>query len=111
MLRMFLFLASTIGPAAAHTPVLDFSEKAQDSPFIIEEPEHSKAIFSELEGAPHFYKISSEEPFDFYVGITAPKIKGCPLVRTFSFEILDAQGMRLDGRDGGSFDWWPWYEK
>lgn len=111
MLRMFLLLAFTAGPAVAHSPLLDFSEKRQDSPLLIEEPEHSKAIFSELRGAPHFYKISAEEAFDFYVGISTPKIDDCPLGRTFSFEILDANGERIDGRDGGSFDWWPWYEK
>jgi hypothetical protein len=108
---MFLLLVFTAGPAVAHSPVLDFSEKTQGSPLLIEEPEHSKAIFSELKGAPHFYKISSEEAFDFYVGITTPKIDGCPLGHTFSFEILDAQGKRIDGRDGQSFEWWPWYEK
>lgn len=111
VLRIFLPLALAVGPAAAHSPVLDPSARTEDSPFLIEEPEHSKAIFSELDGTPHFYEINSNKPFDFYVGITAPKIEDCSLDRTFSFDILDAQGKRIDGRDGQSFEWWPWYEE
>ena len=46
-------------------------------PFHIENPEHSKAIFSELNGSAEYYKMTSPTPFKFYVGITAPKLETC----------------------------------
>ncbi len=44
----------------AHQPVLN-SEKfnSVEEPYIIEEPEVSKAIFAELKGEPHYYRIES----------------------------------------------------
>jgi hypothetical protein len=57
---------------------------------IIEQSEISKAIFSELKGNPHYFRIDSNSSFEFYAGITVPKIDGCPLSKKFSFEVLDA---------------------
>ena len=59
----------------AHQPVLN-SEKSnsEEEPYIIEEPEVSKAIFAELKGEPHYYRIDSNTKFKFYAGITTPKI-------------------------------------
>ena len=82
-----------------------------DAPYIIEEPEHSKAIFSELEGEPHYYQIVSPTPFKFYAGVTAPKLETCDLIQTFDLQILDASRNQIDERSGSSVAWWPWYEE
>ena len=75
----------------AHQPVLN-SEKSNsvEEPYLIEEPEVSKAIFAELKGEPHYYRIDSNTKFKFYVGITPPKIDNCPLTKKFSFDVLDS---------------------
>jgi len=97
-------------PAAAHVPVLDASAKTADAPMVLDQPEHSKAIFSELTGAPQYFQLTSDRAFDFYVGVTAPKLEGCGLPETFSFDVLDAAGKRIDGRAGDSLVWQPWFE-
>lgn len=104
-------LAAT--PVLAHAPVINNGEVAMDrsAPYVIEEPEHSKAIFSELTGAPHYYQITSEEAFRFYAGLTAPKLDGCALKQTFDLEVLNADFDRIDARAGDSEEWWPWYEE
>ena len=56
-------------------------------PFHIKNPEHSKAIFSELNGSAEYYKISSSTPFKFYVGVTVPKLETCKRLNYFSFDI------------------------
>ena len=63
----------------AHQPVLNTENRTVKSPYIIEEPEICKAIFSELMGEPHYYRIDSDSRFKFYVGITVPKIDNCPI--------------------------------
>ena len=75
----------------AHQPVLN-SEKSNsvEEPYIIEEPEVSKAIFAELKGEPHYYRIGSNTKFKFYAGITTQKIDNCPLTKKFSFDVLDS---------------------
>ena len=98
--------------ALAHQPVLKLDGTGStDDPFIIEEPEISKAIFRELDGEPHFYKMTSAEPFAFYAGITKAKVDECPLGKTFSFDVLAAEGELVEKADGEKFEWWPWYEE
>ncbi|MDH5798598.1 MAG: hypothetical protein OEZ19_08530 [Paracoccaceae bacterium] len=111
--RVFLILALLAQPAFAHAPVFDLNKTAKtaEAPFIVEDPEHSKAIFSELTGAAHYYRIDAPEAFDFYVGMTAPKLDACGLQQTFSFDVLNADMKRIDGRDGSTFKWWEWYEE
>ena len=96
----------------AHQPVLN-SEKSNsvEEPYIIEEPEVSKAIFAELKGEPHYYRIDSNTKFKFYAGITAPKIDNCPLTKKFSFDVLDSDFELIKKKDGENFNWWPWYKK
>ena len=73
-----LFLSFTVMLVAswsveAHQPVLNSESRLNaKSPYIIEEPEISKAIFSELKGEPHYYRIDSNSRFEFYAGITVP---------------------------------------
>ena len=96
----------------AHQPILSSGSKySTENPFVIEEPEISKAIYAELIGHPHYYRISSETDFKFYVGITVPKIAGCLLQKRFSYEVLDEEFKLIERKDGESFEWWPWYEK
>jgi len=115
MLRFLSVLIIAALPHAvwAHSPVLNDGSIAMTKaePYLIDEPQHSKAIFSELAGQPHYYRIDSDVPFNFYVGITAPKLDDCELGQTFSFDVLDADFKRVDGRDGSTFEWWEWYEK
>jgi len=111
MLRLAFAMTLLATPALAHTPVLDLTPKTREAPLVLDEPEHSKAIFSELTGAPQVYKITSDEAFDFYVGLTAPKLEGCGLGETFSFRVLDASFKEIDRREGGSVEWWAWYEE
>lgn len=111
MLRLIALLSLTATPVLAHAPVLELNPKTREAPMVIDEPEHSKAIFSELTGTPQYFKIVSDEEFDFYVGLTAPKLEGCGLARTFSFRVLDADFKKIDARDGGAQKWTPWYEE
>jgi hypothetical protein len=114
MIRILTFLMIAFPNAlSAHSPVLNIGEveMSRSEPYLIEEPEHSKAIFSELSGNAHYYRIDSAEPFDFYIGITAPKLDECDLGQTYSFDVLDEDYKRIDGRDGSKFLWSEWYEE
>ena len=110
------FLSFTVMLAAwsvnAHQPVLNNeSMHTAKAPYIIEEPEISKAIYSELKGEPHYYRIDSDSRFEFYAGNTFPKIDDCPISKRFSFEVLDADFGLIERKEGENFNWWPWYEK
>ena len=96
----------------AHQPVLSSdSANTAKAPYIIKEPEISKAIFSELKGKPHYYRIDSDSKFKFYTGIAVPKIDDCPLAEKFSFEVLDTNFRLIEWKDRENFNWLPWYEK
>ena len=97
----------------AHSPIINSKkyEMTKVDPFPIKNPEHSKAIFSELNGSAEFYKIISSTPFRFYVGVTVPKLETCKQLNYFSFDILDSSFQKIDSRNGEDFKWWPWYEK
>ena len=98
----------------AHQPKLndgDFAMTLED-PYIIEDPEISKAIYSTLNGHEHFYKIESENDFNMYVGITVPKIDECPnTFNKFSFSILNTNFEEIYNFNGNDFKWWSWYEE
>ena len=99
----------------AHQPRLneegDYA-MSKDDPYIIKDPEISKAIYSTLDGAEHFYKIKSDEDFNMYAGITVAKQDDCPdEFQKFSFSILDQNFNTLHAFDGESFKWWSWYEE
>ena len=107
-----LIMILTSFAVAAHQPILNSEiENSEKSPYLIDEPEISKAIYAELTGLPHYYRISSEKDFKFYAGITAPKIEGCLLQKKFSYEVLDEEFKLIERKDGESFKWWSWYEK
>jgi len=105
---VFLFFITS---SFAHQPVLNTEEKMDKSkPYIINEPEISKAIYSTLNGNYHYYKISSDKSFNFYVGLTVPKIDDCVDFLRFSFAILDHDFHTIHELDGQNFQWWEWYE-
>ena len=104
-----LVLAAT--PAMAHLPVLDTTDKTAQAPFVIEDAEHSKAIYAVLNGDADYYKIEESEPFDFYVGITQAKVDGCALDSSFSFDVLNADMAVIDSRSGADHTWWEWFEE
>ena len=109
---LLIALSMFVSQAVAHKPVLnENSTYPADAPYEIEEPEISKAIYSTLNGDPHYYRIQSDIDFDFYAGILAAKIGECALERKFSFEVLDSDFHRIDLADGESFEWAPWYEE
>jgi len=107
-----LALLAFVTHAYAHKPVLNESSTyPADAPYVIEEPEISKAIYSTLTGEPHYYRIDSAIDFDFYAGILAAKIGECTLDSKFSFEVLDAQFENIYLADGEAHTWTPWYEE
>ena len=107
------FAATTIAfPASSHQPVLSIDgPHSQEQPFEIKDVEISKAIYSKLNGSPHFYRVMSEESFNFYVGLTKPKLEDCPLGKTFSFDLLNEYFVPIIKMDGSTFEWWPWFEE
>jgi hypothetical protein len=98
--------------ANAHQPILNDEDKTSpETAYVINKPEISKAIFSQLNGAPQYYRIDSKTDFAFYAGLTQPKISTCPIVTSFSFDVLDSNLQVIDSVDGKSFEWWEWYEE
>ncbi len=113
-LLLILLITHPIIKLSAHQPALN--EENTNSPsnaYLIEKPEISKAIYGTLEGDVHFYKIKSEIDFNFYVGITTPKIDGCDRFDKFSIEVISiTNGLEetLLELDGENYQWWEWYE-
>ena len=110
LLFFVVFLFATIS-SFAHQPILNSDEEmSPDKPYVIENPEISKAIYSTLEGSDHYYVISSEKPFNFYAGLTVPKINDCDDFLRFSFAVLDNDFHIIQEFDGQKYHWWKWYE-
>ena len=113
-LTVLLLIVFPIFNLAAHQPALN--EENTNSPskaYLIEKPEISKAIYGTLEGDAHYYSIKSEIDFNFYVGITTPKIDGCNTFDKFSVDVISvSNGMQetLLELDGENYEWWEWYE-
>lgn len=97
-----------------HQPVInDQNTNSLSSAYVIEKPEVSKAIYGNLQGESHYYLIGSEKEFNFYAGITVPKIDECPTFRKFSFNVTNmnnSEEIIIEQIDGNSFEWWEWYE-
>lgn len=111
-----------------HKPKLPEKENLTfENPYVIEEPEISLALYGELTGEPHYYKIDSKEEFDFYVGILTPLLKSeedtkdsqegslDPKNKVY-FKILDEDKNEItfEGYQTGilkDHKWVPWYEE
>ena len=63
-----------------------------------------------MNGTAHFYVVSNDKPFNFYVGLTVPKIDECNNFPRFSFAVLDRDFHIIQEFDGQYFQWWEWYE-
>lgn len=110
-LSVFLITLTPISIVHAHQPIFNNKEvMSRAAPYEIKKPEISKALYSTLNGVEHYYKISSEKPFNFYVGINVPKIDECINFPKFSFSILDQDFKVIQVFDGEEFLWWTWYE-
>ena len=110
-LLLFLIFLFAITSSFAHQPILNSNgEMSPDKPYVIENPEISKAIYSTLEGIEHYYMISSDKPFNFYAGLTVPKIDDCDDFLRFSYAVLDNDFHIIQEFDGQKFQWWEWYE-
>ena len=113
-LIVLLLIAFPIFNLTAHQTALN--EENTNSPskaYLIEKPEISKAIYGTLEGDAHYYSIKSEIDFNFYVGITTPKIDGCNTFDKFSVDVINvSNGVQetLLELDGENYEWWEWYE-
>ena len=110
-LLFFVVFLFVITSSFAHQPILNSDgEMSSNKPYVIEYPEISKAIYSTLKGNDHYYVISSDKPFNFYAGLTVPKIDGCDNFLRFSFAVLDNDFHTIQEFDGQKFQWWEWYE-
>ena len=110
-LLFFVVFLFAITSSLAHQPILNSDgEMSSDQPYVIENPEISKAIYSTLEGTDHYYMISSDKPFNFYAGLTVPKIDDCDDFLRFSFAVLDNDFHIIQEFDGQKYQWWEWYE-
>ena len=110
-LLFFVVFLFAITSSFAHQPILNSDgEMSSNKPYVIENPEISKAIYSTLKGADHYYMISSNKPFNFYAGLTVPKIDDCDDFLRFSFAVLDSDFHIIKEFDGQKYQWWEWYE-
>ena len=110
-LLFLVVLLLVITSSFAHQPILNSDiEMSLDKPYVIKSPEISKAIYSILKGTDHYYVISSEKSFNFYAGLTVPKIDGCDDFVRFSFAVLDNDFHIIQEFDGQKYHWWKWYE-
>ncbi|MGC9516439.1 MAG: hypothetical protein ACP5C3_01920 [Methanomicrobiales archaeon] len=105
---LILFTASL---AVAHQPRIktgDFS--TPEDAVIVEQPEISQAFYGELNGKPAYYKITSDRPFELYVGILIPDISG--VQKNFmSVEVTDSEGNSVLFLNGSDYDWQPYFEE
>ena len=93
----------------AHQPrVVDEGFATEKEPYIVEEPNISKAFYATLLGQPHFYKIDSDKTFPIYINVLTPGKKIKP---PFSFELLDGNKKVLKSFNGKDHEWKIFYEK
>ena len=105
LLVIFLFIPLSF----AHQPrVVDKGFATEKKPYIIEEPNISKAFYATLLGQPHFYKIDSDKEFPIYINVLTPGKKIKP---PFSFELLDSNKKVLKFFDGKTHKWKIFYER
>ena len=108
MLRIFLFIIVFSFNLEAHQPKLIYNSPTKEDPFIIIDPEISKAFYGKLSGTPHYYKIESNKQFLFYSGILSPKVNNN--YTWLSIDVYNDENKLLFKADGKTFDWEPWYE-
>ena len=108
ILRLFLFFFIFSCNLEAHQPKLIYNSPTKENPFIITDPEISKAFYGKLSGAPHYFKIESDKEFLFYSGILSPKVDNN--YKWLSIDVYNQENSLLFKADGKTFNWKPWYE-
>ena len=106
-----LVLFISISAVSAHQPRLETATNVSfNNPIIIENPEISQAFYSTLHGSPDYYKINSNVPFKFYLGLLVPQSPG--IQGDFvSAQVLDANGNILLTLNGTNSTWTPYFEE
>ena len=104
-LPLFLLLSFKV---LAHQPKLINYSPLKDNPHMVTSPEISKAYYSKLTGAPHYYQINSDKEFLFYTSILSPKVGDAHI--SFSIDVLDEGHKIIYRADGSDFLWTAWYE-
>ena len=105
LIFLLIFISCTL---EAHQPKLVYQTPTKDNPFIVNDPEISKAFYGKLRGEPHYFKIYSDTQFLFYTGILSPKINNT--YESLSLDVIDENNTILFQADGESFQWNAWYE-
>ena len=76
-------------------------------------------MFGNLNGEKHYYKITSDKPFDLYIGILTPKLDGENQLsneRKVYFNFLNSDFKKIDFENYptgvvNNHNWWSWYEE
>lgn len=105
----FSVLAAMLLPFAAlgHQPRF----VTQDQVVEIKNPEVSQAFYGILNGRPASYRIVSNEPFDLYVSLLVPDVKG--VAKDVSSKIKHTRadgGTAVFVMDGNTSAWAPFHE-
>lgn len=109
---ILLFLIfSSISLVNAHQPRLDLGSAATiENAIIVKNPEISQAFYGQLNGKPVYYKITSDKPFELYVGLLVPTSPG--LSGEFvSAEVRDSSGKVIMFLNGTKEKWEPYFEE
>ena len=108
---ILIFILVTVSVITAHQPRLETGVNVSlKNPIVIENPEVSQAFYGDLQGQPDYYKISSDEPFKFYLNLLVPASPGIP-PDFISAELLDSSGNVLITIDGQNGTWEPYFEE
>lgn len=95
--------------ASAHQPRITYGiEITQQKPVVIYNPEVSQAFYGELAGHEDYYQITSEKPFNLYVGLLSPDIQGAD--KDFS-AVVYKDGEQFAKLDGLNFTWTNFHEE
>ena len=105
LIFLLIFISCTL---EAHQPKLVYQSPTKENPFIVNDPEISKAFYGQLKGEPHYFKINSDTQFLFYAGILSPKVNDT--YQSLSLDVIDENNTILFQSDGESFQWNAWYE-
>ncbi|MDI6644951.1 MAG: hypothetical protein QME14_07820 [Methanobacteriaceae archaeon] len=110
LIVMGLIICS-VSIVTAHQPrIIDGDFSFPENAILIEEPEISQAFYGELNDKPVYYKISSDKPFQLYVGILIPDISGVEK-NYMSVEVTDSSGETVLFLNGSDHDWKPYFEE
>jgi hypothetical protein len=90
----------------AHQPRITVSNET-----IVPDPEISKAYYGQLTGDRHYYRVSSDKPFDFYVNSLVPDIEGQKKdIIVFIIKIDKESKQHIATLDGSIYDWKKFHE-